>query len=133
MTTDQLKSPRKKMSTAVAAEYIGLGKSTLDKGRTQKGACSDSIPYIKIGARVLYDLEGPVCPLCQSAGREASLIKHTHSRVARIESRVPDPSKDIGWVRVIVQSGENQEQAQARYFAEHPEDQGKNVILRVLV
>ena len=59
--------------------------------------------------------------------------KHTHSRLARIESRVPDPSKDVGWVRIIVHSGKNQEQVQARYFAEHPEDVGKNVILRVMV
>jgi len=36
-------------------------------------------------------------------------------------------------VEVIVQSGEDQEQAQARYFVEHPEDVGKNVILRVMV
>jgi len=46
---------------------------------------------------------------------------------------VPDPSKDVGWVRVIVHSGENQEQAQGRYFAEHQEDVGKNIILRVMV
>jgi excisionase family DNA binding protein len=56
MNTEQsARPPRKKLSTAEAAEYLGLGKSTLDKGRTQKGASTGSIPYIKIGARVLYD------------------------------------------------------------------------------
>jgi predicted DNA-binding transcriptional regulator AlpA len=41
---------RKMLATKQAANYVGLGKSTLDKARlTGNGPC-----FIKIGRRVLY-------------------------------------------------------------------------------
>ena len=55
MTADQLKSPRKKLSTAEPPNTSALGRALWIKGAREKGACSNSIPYIKIGARVLYD------------------------------------------------------------------------------
>jgi len=61
------------------------------------------------------------------------LKAHLHNRVARLESKAPDPAIDVGWVRIIVNSDEDQERAQERYFAEHSEDRAKNVILRVIV
>jgi excisionase family DNA binding protein len=44
-------NPRKKLGTAGAADYLGLGKSTLDKARVHGGGPK----FIKIGKRVLYD------------------------------------------------------------------------------
>ena len=44
---------RKLLATKQAANYVGLGKSTLDKARlTGNGPC-----FIKIGRRVLYHLD----------------------------------------------------------------------------
>jgi len=45
--------PRKKLSTQEAADYLGLGKSTLDKYRVLR---SDGPPYFKVGARILYEI-----------------------------------------------------------------------------
>lgn len=42
---------RKKLDTPQAAEYLGLGKSTLDKLRVAGGGPA----FIKIGKRVVYD------------------------------------------------------------------------------
>lgn len=42
---------RKKLSTYQAAEYLGLGKSTLDKLRLTGGGPI----FIKIGKRIVYD------------------------------------------------------------------------------
>ena len=42
---------RKKLDTPQAAEYLGLGKSTLDKLRV----AGDGPVFIKIGKRVVYD------------------------------------------------------------------------------
>ena len=42
---------RKKLDTLEAAEYLGLGKSTLDKLRTTGGGPA----FHKLGARVVYD------------------------------------------------------------------------------
>ncbi len=42
---------RKKLDTPQAAEYLGLGKSTLDKLRVVGGGPA----FIKIGKRVVYD------------------------------------------------------------------------------
>jgi predicted DNA-binding transcriptional regulator AlpA len=42
---------RKKLSTYEAAEYLGLGKSTLDKLRVTGGGPI----FIKIGKRIVYD------------------------------------------------------------------------------
>jgi excisionase family DNA binding protein len=42
---------RKKLNTPQAAEYLGLGKSTLDKLRVAGGGPA----FIKIGKRVVYD------------------------------------------------------------------------------
>lgn len=42
---------RKKLDTSQAAEYLGLGKSTLDKLRVVGGGPA----FIKIGKRVVYD------------------------------------------------------------------------------
>ena len=42
---------RKKLDTPKAAEYLGLGKSTLDKLRV----AGDGPVFIKIGKRVVYD------------------------------------------------------------------------------
>jgi predicted DNA-binding transcriptional regulator AlpA len=44
-------SSRKKLSTYEAAEYLGLGKSTLDKLRVTGGGPI----FIKIGKRIVYD------------------------------------------------------------------------------
>ncbi len=44
-------SQRKKLDTVEAAQYIGLGKSTLDKLRVVGGGPA----FIKVGARVVYD------------------------------------------------------------------------------
>ena len=52
-TPEALGPYRKKLSTAQAAEYLGLGKSTLDKLRIAGGGP----PFIKIGSRVLYDVD----------------------------------------------------------------------------
>ncbi len=41
----------KKLDTVEAAEYLGLGKSTLDKLRVTGGGPA----FIKIGKRVVYD------------------------------------------------------------------------------
>jgi predicted DNA-binding transcriptional regulator AlpA len=43
--------PRKKLNTGQAAEYLSLGKSTLDKMRLAGGGPE----FIKVGARVVYD------------------------------------------------------------------------------
>jgi predicted DNA-binding transcriptional regulator AlpA len=52
MTTEQaLKPYRKKLPTGPAAEYLGLGKPTLDKLRVTGGGPA----FIKIGKRVIYD------------------------------------------------------------------------------
>jgi predicted DNA-binding transcriptional regulator AlpA len=42
---------RKKLSTYEAAEYLGLGKSTLDKLRVTGGGPI----FIKVGKRIVYD------------------------------------------------------------------------------
>lgn len=42
---------RKRLDTPQAADYLGLGKSTLDKLRVSGGGPT----YIKIGKRVVYD------------------------------------------------------------------------------
>jgi excisionase family DNA binding protein len=42
---------RKKLPTGTAAEYLGLGKSTLDKLRVTGGGRN----YFKVGERVVYD------------------------------------------------------------------------------
>jgi predicted DNA-binding transcriptional regulator AlpA len=42
---------RKKLDTPQAAEYLGLGKSTLDKLRV----AGSGPAFIKIGKRVVYD------------------------------------------------------------------------------
>jgi predicted DNA-binding transcriptional regulator AlpA len=47
----ELVNRRKKLNTPQAAEYLGLGKSTLDKLRVTGGGPA----YIKIGKRVVYD------------------------------------------------------------------------------
>jgi predicted DNA-binding transcriptional regulator AlpA len=44
-------STRKKLDTVEAADYLGLGKSTLDKLRVSGGGPA----FIKIGKRVVYD------------------------------------------------------------------------------
>jgi excisionase family DNA binding protein len=44
---------RKKLSTHEAAQYLGLGKSTLDKLRVLK---NDGPPFFKVGARIVYDV-----------------------------------------------------------------------------
>jgi hypothetical protein len=47
---------RKKLSTVLAAAYVGLGKSTLDRSRvTGLIGNTPAPPHIKIGSRVLYD------------------------------------------------------------------------------
>ena len=52
MTLTQTFTPfRKKLDTPQAAEYLGLGKSTLDKLRVAGGGPV----FIKIGKRVVYD------------------------------------------------------------------------------
>jgi predicted DNA-binding transcriptional regulator AlpA len=56
MTQDQVQAlagecHRPKLDTARAAEYLGLGKSTLDKFRLTGGGPV----YIQIGKRVTYD------------------------------------------------------------------------------
>ena len=43
---------RKKLPTPHAAEYLGLGKSTLDKLRITGGGPA----YFKVGARIVYDV-----------------------------------------------------------------------------
>ena len=49
---------RRKLSTPEAAAYIGLGESTLNKSRVTKTVGSTPAPpYIKLGARVLYDAD----------------------------------------------------------------------------
>lgn len=45
---------RKYMNTHDAAGYIGLGKSTLDKWRSQR---SDGPRFMKLGRRVVYRVE----------------------------------------------------------------------------
>jgi hypothetical protein len=58
MATDAAHGPpRKKLSTLEAAGYVGLGKSTLDRSRiTKRIGGIIAPPHIKIGARVLYDV-----------------------------------------------------------------------------
>jgi hypothetical protein len=46
-------TPRPKLPTPEAADYVGHGKSTLDKLRLSGGGPA----YIKIGKRVVYDLD----------------------------------------------------------------------------
>jgi hypothetical protein len=56
------------------------------------------------------------------------------NRLARLEAKGSDAAK--GWpgaVRIIVPRGECAEAVQERHFAEHPEDRGKNVVLRTIV
>jgi excisionase family DNA binding protein len=54
MAPEQAFAPyRKKLSTEKAAEYLGLGKSTLDKLRVTGGGP----PFIKFGKRVVYDVD----------------------------------------------------------------------------
>lgn len=49
---------RNKLSTLMAAAYVGLGKSTLDRSRvTGLIGNTPAPPHIKIGSRVLYDPE----------------------------------------------------------------------------
>ncbi|WP_262299712.1 helix-turn-helix transcriptional regulator [Microvirga sesbaniae] len=51
MSTQAFSPLRKKLDTPQAAEYLGLGKSTLDKLRAAGGGPT----FIKIGKRVVYD------------------------------------------------------------------------------
>jgi predicted DNA-binding transcriptional regulator AlpA len=44
-------TPRKKLDTVEAADYLGLGKSTLDKLRLTGGGPA----FYKVGARVVYE------------------------------------------------------------------------------
>jgi predicted DNA-binding transcriptional regulator AlpA len=44
-------TPRKKLDTQKASDYLGLGKSTLDKLRLTGGGPA----FFKVGARVVYD------------------------------------------------------------------------------
>lgn len=54
MTSDAALAPyRKKLPTPLAAQYCGLGKSTFDKFRLVGGGPA----YIKIGSRVVYDVD----------------------------------------------------------------------------
>jgi excisionase family DNA binding protein len=46
-------STRKKLSTQEAADYLGLGKSTLDKLRVIR---NDGPPFFKVGTRIVYDV-----------------------------------------------------------------------------
>ena len=48
-----LSPPRRWMRNPQAAEYVGLGESTLDKKRVTGGGP----PFVKVGAAVLYDRE----------------------------------------------------------------------------
>ncbi len=50
-TNSSFISARKKLDTVGAADYLGLGKSTLDKLRVGGGGPA----FIKIGKRVVYD------------------------------------------------------------------------------
>jgi excisionase family DNA binding protein len=52
LTLNQALEPyRKKLPTGEAADYLGLGKSTLDKLRLTGGGPA----FYKVGARVVYD------------------------------------------------------------------------------
>jgi hypothetical protein len=55
------------------------------------------------------------------------------TRIARLEARAPDATADRPWVSIIVDEGEDAEEAQARYFAAHPEHAGCNVIRNIVV
>ena len=55
------------------------------------------------------------------------------TRIARLEARSADARVSLPWVSIIVDEGEDAEEAKARYFAAHPEHVGRNVILNVIV
>jgi excisionase family DNA binding protein len=59
----------KKLDTAEAAEYLGLGKSTLDKLRVTGGGPA----FFKVGARVVYD----------SADLDAWIAQHRRSSTSQ--------------------------------------------------
>jgi excisionase family DNA binding protein len=50
--TELLDKYRKKLPTPDAADYLGLGKSTLDKLRVRGGGPA----YYKVGSRIVYDV-----------------------------------------------------------------------------
>jgi len=67
---------RRKLSTPEAAAYIGLGESTLNKSRVTKSVGSTPAPpYIKLGARVLYDPADLDQWLAQNKRRSTSDVK----------------------------------------------------------
>jgi hypothetical protein len=46
------------------------------------------------------------------------------TRIARLEARAPDATADRPWVSILVDEGEDPDEAQVRYFAAHPEHAG---------
>ena len=66
-------STRKKLSTQEAADYLGLGKSTLDKLRVIR---NDGPPFFKVGTRVVYDI----------ADLDAWLVRHRHTSTSALKT-----------------------------------------------